>query len=387
MEWIETTGRSIDEAKEAALDELGVDEADAEFEIVAEPQTGLFGRLRGEARVRARVRPTAPRAKEDRRDRRRRGPVGSRRGDGESNGGTFGSESGAAEGARTRAAVETARGEITDSAESPASSTGGGRGASAGSRGGPAGGRGASAGSRGGSGDSGRRSAGDGYATADTDESERPPGGADEAGRTSSRRRRRRRSGAGSSQGGAPAGGGVALGDDESYDEAEDNGLPTVKGTEVEVPLDQQADVAVDFLTKLTAEFGLDARVSVTHPDEETVELQMSGSDLGILIGPKGATLIALQNLTRTVVFNETGANNGHINVDVGGYRQKRTEALVRFATQVAEKVKESGNRTALEPMSAMDRKIVHDTVSGIDGVSTTSEGEEPRRRVVVFPG
>ena len=72
MEWVETTGRTIEDAKEAALDQLGVDESDAEFEVVEEPRAGLFGRLRSEARVRARVRPTAPRAKDDRRDRRRR---------------------------------------------------------------------------------------------------------------------------------------------------------------------------------------------------------------------------------------------------------------------------------------------------------------------------
>ena len=72
MEWVETTGRTIEEAKDAALDELGVDEQDAEFEVVEEPKVGLFGRLRSEARVRARVRPTRPRPKEDRRDRRRR---------------------------------------------------------------------------------------------------------------------------------------------------------------------------------------------------------------------------------------------------------------------------------------------------------------------------
>src|ERR1700736_5633542 len=72
MEWVETTGRTIEEAKDTALDQLGVDEDDAEFEIVEEPRLGLFGRLRAEARVRARVRPTTPRPKEDRRDRRRR---------------------------------------------------------------------------------------------------------------------------------------------------------------------------------------------------------------------------------------------------------------------------------------------------------------------------
>ena len=155
----------------------------------------------------------------------------------------------------------------------------------------------------------------------------------------------------------------------------------------MEVALEEQAEVGTDFLKRLVAEFGLDAQVELANPDEDTVELQLSGPDLGILIGPKGATLLAIQNLTRTVVFNETGANNGHINVDIGGYRQKRTEALVRFANQVADRVKETGARTVLEPMSSIDRKVVHDTISGIEGVSTISEGEEPRRRVVVLPG
>src|SRR5215207_11327369 len=72
MEWVETTGRTVEEAKELALDQLGVHEEDAEFDVVEEPRPGLFGRLRGEARVRARVRPAQPRPKADRRERRRK---------------------------------------------------------------------------------------------------------------------------------------------------------------------------------------------------------------------------------------------------------------------------------------------------------------------------
>src|SRR5438309_6507642 len=80
MEWVEVTGRTVEEAKDAALDQLGVDESDAEFEILEEPRAGLFGRLRAEARVRARVSPTAPRPKLERRRRRReRGRDGSAR--------------------------------------------------------------------------------------------------------------------------------------------------------------------------------------------------------------------------------------------------------------------------------------------------------------------
>src|SRR5438270_745229 len=87
MEWVETTGKTVDEAKEAALDQLGVHEDDAEFEVVEEPRTGLFGRTRGEARVRARVRPTVPRPKTERGNRRRRRPEGARKGSEQGGGG------------------------------------------------------------------------------------------------------------------------------------------------------------------------------------------------------------------------------------------------------------------------------------------------------------
>jgi spoIIIJ-associated protein len=158
------------------------------------------------------------------------------------------------------------------------------------------------------------------------------------------------------------------------------------KGSDVEVPLDEQGEVAHDFLTRLVAEFGLQAAVKIVRPDDDTVDVHLEGSDLGLLIGPRGATLLALQDLTRTVVHHRTGAANGRLHVDVGGYRQKRTEALVRFAQQVAATVQANGTRTVLEPMTAADRKVVHDAITPIDGVSTISEGEEPQRRVVVVP-
>ena len=102
-------------------------------------------------------------------------------------------------------------------------------------------------------------------------------------------------------------------------------------------------------------------------------------------MGPKGATLGAVQELTRTVVTRvEPGGRNVRVHVDVAGYRARRREALERFTRQVADTVKESGTSTAMEPMTAADRKVVHDTANGIDGIHTTSEGEEPRRRVVL---
>jgi spoIIIJ-associated protein len=157
-------------------------------------------------------------------------------------------------------------------------------------------------------------------------------------------------------------------------------------GARMDVSLDEQGSVARDFLTGLVRELNLDADIDIVHPDEDTVEVNLEGDDLGLLIGPKGTTLFALQDLTRTVVQRKTSASNGRLMVDVSGYRQKRKAALERFARQLAGEVTATGNRKVLEPMNAADRKVVHDAVSDIDGVATASEGEEPNRRVVILP-
>jgi spoIIIJ-associated protein len=154
----------------------------------------------------------------------------------------------------------------------------------------------------------------------------------------------------------------------------------------MDVALEEQGGVATEFLRGLVERFGLTAAIDVQQPDDDTLNIHLTGDDLGLLIGPKGATLLAVQDLTRTVVQRQTGAGNGRIYVDVAGYRQKRSEALARFTTKVAEDVRSSQQQIALEPMSAPDRKVVHDTAAGIPGVSTLSEGEEPRRRVVITP-
>jgi spoIIIJ-associated protein len=276
MEWVETTGRTLEEAKDAALDQLGVDEQDAEFEVLEEPKSGLFGRLRSEARVRARVRPTRPRPKDDRRDRKR----------------------------------------------------------------------------------SGRRSSGGGRDQA-RGERERTSGDTRPAERADAPRPRRER---------APS----RNGDDMTTTE--------------DVPLERQAEVAKGFLEGLVAEFGHQARVAVHPVDEDTIEVRVTGDDLGLLIGPKGQTLTAIQELARTVVQRQTGAHNGRLIVDVAGYRQARREALARFTKDVAAKVLDTGEAVTLEPMTPADRKVVHDTANEIAGVSTASEGEEPRRRVVILP-
>ena len=154
----------------------------------------------------------------------------------------------------------------------------------------------------------------------------------------------------------------------------------------MDVSLEDQAVVAREFLEGLTGRMSLATTVDTSEPEEDTVELNLHGNDLGLLIGPKGATLLAIQDLTRTVVQRKTSANNGRIMVDVAGYRRKRKDALAKFARQVAAEVQTTGSRRVLEPMSAADRKVVHDTVNQIEGVATISEGEDPRRRVVIVP-
>ena len=121
--------------------------------------------------------------------------------------------------------------------------------------------------------------------------------------------------------------------------------------------------------------------------DDDAIEMVVTGRELGLLVGQKGVTLNALQELTRTVVQRKAdGAKTDRLRVDVAGYRARRTEALQGFAAKIAADVLESGSEKLLEPMGPADRKVVHDAVNGIDGVETGSEGEEPRRRVIIRP-
>lgn len=154
-----------------------------------------------------------------------------------------------------------------------------------------------------------------------------------------------------------------------------------------ETELAEQGEVVRAFLLDLLDAFGLDGTVTATPAEEGAVELDVTGEDLGLLIGPKGQTLQAIQELSRSALQRQKpGEAHARVRVDVSGYRQRRREALERFVQGVAEQVKESGVQKALEPMSPPDRKVVHDTVNEIEGVSTVSEGEDARRRVVILP-
>jgi spoIIIJ-associated protein len=251
MEWVETTAETIEAAKNLALDQLGVAEDDAEFEVVEEPKAGLFGRTRGEARVRARVRPTTPRAKADRRDSGRK---------------------------RQKAKPQDQRRERAPRAE----------------------------------------------------KQERTP---------------------------RPEG-------------------PPVDPTTVSA-------AATTFLEGLLQAAGVTGSVQAAVSGED-IDVTVTGEGVELFVGPKGATLLAIQDLTRVVSQRRLGDHDTHLRVDIAQYRERRREALGRFARKVADDVVASGQPRVLEPMNAADRKIVHDTLIDVVGVMTRSQGQDPNRRVVV---
>ncbi len=278
MEWVETTGRTIEEAREAALDQLGIDEREAEFSVVEEPKSGLFGRVRQEARVRARIRPDKPRPKTDRRERRRREP--------------------------TQAVPEPA----VASRPVPHAAAASESGASAG------------------------RDRHRGSATPATPQATLP-----------------------------------------------------VDGHDDELTAEEQAEDAVLFLEGLAEAFGVDGRVESEILDGDIVEARLEGDGLALLIGPKGQTLAAIQDLARAAV--QRGPRGAvRLRIDIGGYQRLRRASLERFTRSIAAQVQASGTATALEPMPAADRKVVHDTVNTIEGVTTRSEGEDTQRRVLILP-
>jgi spoIIIJ-associated protein len=313
MEWVQTTGKTVEAAREAALDQLGVAAEDAEFEVIEEPRPGLFGRVRGEARVRARVRPTPVRPKQERRRRRPSADASSSNGD------------------QTPAVDET-----DSAAASPAEPE------------------------RDGDDDAAGEDETDSAAAAETagagdDASGRPP-------------RRRRRSQASTS----------TTTQEQTMQSPNDDQQSTVTPEEV-------GTAAVGFMEGLATAFGATADVELSVDGVE-LDVSVSGSDLGLLVGPGGRTLTAVQDLARVAAQRRLGDHETRLRIDVGGYRARREVALGEFARSVAEQVRATGTARSLEPMTSADRKIVHDVLNDEDGVASRSVGEDPDRRIVVEP-
>ena len=298
MEWLEVRATTVESAKERALVHLGVDESDAEFEVLSEPRMGLFGRMKQEARVRARVLPTPVRPK----DSRSRGHSSRRSGS-------------------------------SRRSESPRSS---------------------------------------GEATSE-------PG---------TTRPRRKNSSDSEPQRSASAENGA-----RDRPQEEDRGSRDTKEDAKAMTIDQnrgpslleQADLAEAFVQGIAE--ALDIVVTFKRHDLENgiMRIEANGEGVGILIGRRGGTAQAIDELVRTVLQRSGGTTReGKIRMDMGGVRARRASALVEFTRKVAEESIETRSEIALEPMNRMDRKIVHDAISEISNVESRSEGEDPHRRVII---
>ncbi|HTL87228.1 MAG TPA: RNA-binding cell elongation regulator Jag/EloR [Acidimicrobiia bacterium] len=314
MDWIEVTAKTVEDAKELALDRLGVVEDELEYEVLDEPKGGLF--RRGDARIRARVKPLSREKPVDKRRRRR----GNERQGGSRQGSRGGGSS------RTAAPARTAVADAPDD---------------------------------------------------DIDESSDGRSAAANNGAGSDRSRSRRRGGRGRGGRGNSAARTSPRRDDERDAEAQ---------VDVEtMPVGEQADHAEAFAAELVQKMGFTASVRASVEDDD-VMVRIDGDELGVLVGPRGVTLHALEEVVRAAVQHHAGGHSARVHVDVGGYRERRREALAAFAQKIAAEVKEQGTARSLEPMNAADRKVVHDTVAEVEGVATESEGEDPRRRVVIRP-
>ncbi|MDW3215376.1 MAG: RNA-binding cell elongation regulator Jag/EloR [Ilumatobacteraceae bacterium] len=283
---METTAKTVAEAQDVALDQLGVAADEAEFEVLEEPKSGLFGRVRGEARVRARVKPTAVRPKQERRQ-RGKGPKrdGAKKSGGRSKSNDDRSESKASDGADDAPATESSK---------------------------PA----------------------------------RP------------KQQRQNK---------------------ESKRMEHEHPQSDVTPQEV-------GDAAAAFMSQLATAFGAENAETELTVDGTDLDVRVTGSELGLMVGPGGRTLTAIQDLVRVSAQRRLGDHETRLRIDVGGYREKRRAALEQFAGKVAAQVIETNTAKALEPMSSSDRKAVHDAVIEIDGVTSHSEGDDPNRRVVITP-
>lgn len=264
MEWIETSGKTVSEALDQALDMLGIHKDEVEYEVLSEPKKGVFGLGGGSARIKARVKPVSREKPRDKKQRR-----GTER-------------------------------------------------------------------------------------------------------RTQQNRKNNSRNKKSQKK------------DDKKMDDEETPTEEQQEKKEYAAPLEKQAEYAEEFLAGLVQYFDGGCNISSDF-EEDIINVSVDGKQVGLLIGSRGATLFAVEELMRAVVQAKVGGYTARMYLDVGGYRAKRKEALADFAVNLATKVKESGRVQVLEPMVAADRKIVHDTIADIGGVTTTSEGYDPKRRVVVM--
>jgi spoIIIJ-associated protein len=330
-EWVEVHGKSIEDAVAAAVEELGLESADdAEVTVLQEPQRGFLGMGGRDAIVRVEKR---------RKRRRRRGGRG--------------------------------RGRSQDGGRGNGSGERRGSGRSDGGKAEPSGKE------RQGSRQQGQKPKGQGG-----------KGGKQRSGaqdRRSERGRERERPRSGGRDGRQPRPDRPAREQRDRNRTSEQASSASKKEEEAMMPdPTEQAEVVAAFLEGLLEAFGLDGEVE-TRVEEDIIFADISGDQTEALIGPKGSILQSILELTRTVVQRKT-QSGARLRLDIGGYGERRREALRIYAGRLAEQVVEDGEEVMLEPMNPADRKVVHDVIAEFDGVRSYSEGEEPHRSVVVSP-
>jgi spoIIIJ-associated protein len=147
--------------------------------------------------------------------------------------------------------------------------------------------------------------------------------------------------------------------------------------------LEQEGDIAADYLEGLLDIADLDGDIDMDVEGDRAL-VSIVGGDLDHLVGENGKVLDALQELTRLAVTRETGERS-RLMLDIAGHRAARREALTALGTEAAQRASSTGEAVRLEPMTPFERKVVHDAIAAA-GLTSESEGVEPRRYVVVLP-
>ena len=303
MEWIETTGSTVDEAKDRALDRLGIAEDDMQFEIIDEGSSSVFRLKRKEARLRARVKPVSTRSKTP--DRRSRNNKKSKNNKNDKSG-----------------SVRNKNNNNSKKAESKGKTT--------------------------------------------KNINNKPDKNETKTGKKRDTNTKSNKKGTSNS-----------------------NSVSTNKASVEEkkdkMDLEEQAEITEDFVSGLLEKMGLQARVVSSIEDNRAI-VQAQGLNLGLAIGPRGETVRAITQLSHTMIQRlSDGEAEGKLTVDIGGYRERRRTFLAEFAVNQANDVLDGGHSIALDSMNASDRKVVHDAISELEGVTTRSEGSDYDRHVVIF--
>jgi len=181
-----------------------------------------------------------------------------------------------------------------------------------------------------------------------------------------------------------PRGGFLGVGSQEAIVRVRLKNRP---GDLTEDDLEEQGEIAADFIEGLLIRMGLTVGVELNFEDG-TMYVDILGTDpddedMGLLIGRHGQTLEALQELTRTAVIHRTGLRS-RVVVDVEDYKKRQRDRLEARAREIAKRVARTGQEEELEPMNPYERKLVHDVVAAVDGATSSSRGEDPERFVVI---